>query len=71
MIMGTFTYLLEAISADGARSEMVDALVDTGSTFTCLPAKLLREFGIVPYRRISLELADGSVVEDDVGIVHV
>ena len=69
--MGTFSYPLEVISADGARSETVDALVDTGSTFTCLPADLLREFGVVPYRRIRSELADGSVVEDDVGIVHV
>ena len=69
--MGTFTYPLEVISADGSRSEVVDALADTGSTFTCLPASLLHEFGIVPYRRIRSELADGRVVEDDVGIVHV
>ena len=69
--MGTFTYPLEVISADGSRSEVVNALVDTGSTFTCLPASLLHEFGIVPYRRIRSELADGRVVEDDVGIVHV
>lgn len=69
--MGTFSYPLEIISADGARFETIDALVDTGSTFTCLPAALLREFGVVPYRRIQSELADGSVVEDEVGIVHV
>ena len=69
--MGTFSYPIEVISADGTRSETVNALVDTGSTFTCLPANLLREFGVVPYRRIRSELADGSVVEDDVGIVHV
>ena len=70
-MMGTFTYPLEVISADGSRSETVDATVDTGSTFTCLPASLLHEFGVVPYRRIQSELADGSVVEDDLGIVHV
>jgi len=69
--MGTFTYPLDVISAEGSRSETVDATVDTGSTFMCLPATLLREFGVVPYRRIRSELADGSVVEDDVGIVHV
>ena len=69
--MGTFTYPLEVISADGARSEMVDATVDTGSTYTCLPADMLRELGIVPYRRIRSELADGSVVEDPVGEVRV
>ena len=69
--MGTFSYPIEVISTDGARSETVSALVDTGSTFTCLPANLLREFGVVPYRRIQSELADGSVVEDEVGLVHV
>lgn len=71
MIGGTFTYPLEVISADGSRSETVDATVDTGSTYTCLPADLLRELGIVPYRRIRSELADGSVVEDPVGEVRV
>ena len=70
-MMGTFSYPIEVISADGTRSETVNALVDTGSTFTCLPANLLSEFGVVPYRRIQSELADGSVVEDDLGIVHV
>ncbi len=70
-MMGTFNYPLEVISADGTRSETVNALVDTGSTFTCLPANLLSEFGVVPYRRIQFELSDGSVVEDDLGIVHV
>ena len=69
--MGTFSAPLEVISADGSRTATVDALVDTGSTYTCLPASLLRELGIVPYRRIRSELADGSVVEDDLGIVSV
>ena len=69
--MGTFSTPLEVISADGSRAATVDALVDTGSTYTCLPASLLRELGIVPYRRIRSELADGSIVEDDLGIVSV
>ena len=73
MTVGTFTCPLEVVSADGSRTETVDATVDTGSTYTytCLPADLLRELGIVPCRRIQSELADGSVVEDDLGIVHV
>lgn len=69
--MGTFTYPLEVISADGSRSETVDATVDTGSTYTCLPANLLRELGITPIERIRSELADGSIVEDDVGEARV
>ena len=46
-------------------------MVDTGATYTCLPAALLRELGVVPYRRIRSELADGSVIDDDVGVVSV
>ena len=69
--MGTFTYPLEVISADGSRFQTVDATVDTGSTYTCLPADLLRELGIVPFRRIRSELADGSIVEDPIGEVRV
>lgn len=69
--MGTFTYPIEVISADGSRSETVYATVDTGSTYTCLPANLLRGLGIMPIERIKSELADGSIVEDDVGEVRV
>ena len=69
--MGTFTYPLEVISTDGSRSQVVDATVDTGSTYTCRPADVLLELGIVPYRRIRSELADGSIVEDPVGEVVV
>ena len=71
MIIGTFTYPLEVISADGSRSETVYATVDTGSTYTCLPATLLQELGITPIERIQSELADGSIVEDAVGEVRV
>ena len=69
--MGTFTYPLEVFSADGSRSETVDATVDTGSTYTCLRASMLRELGIVARRRIRSELADGSIVEDPIGEVRV
>ena len=69
--MGTFTYPIEVVSADGSRTEKVDATVDTGSTYTCFPSTMLHNLGIVPYRRIQSELADGSIVEDDLGIVNV
>ena len=70
-MMGTFTYPVEVISADGSRSEVVYATVDTGSTYTCLRASMLRELGIVARRRIRSELADGSIVEDPIGEVRV
>ena len=69
--MGAFSSPLEVIAANGSRTATVAALVDAVSTYTCLPASLLRDLGIVPYRRIRSELADGSIVEDDLGIVNI
>ena len=69
--MGTFTYPIEVVSADGSRSEMVEATVDTGSTYTCLSASLLRDLGVTPRRTIRSELADGSIVEDAIGEARV
>ena len=65
--MGTFRCSLEIFSADGSRSETVEAMVDTGSTYTCLPDGLLRGLGLVPARRMAAELADGRIVHDAVG----
>ena len=69
--MGTFSCPIEVFSEDGSRSVTIEALVNTGSCFTRLPDSLLRELGIVPSRRIESELADGSVVEDEIGYVRV
>lgn len=69
--MGHFTVPVEILSDDSNRSQTVDALVDTGATYTCLPDRLLRDLGLVPSRRVQSELADGSVIEDDAGIVKI
>lgn len=69
--MGTFRCPVEVFAADGSRTVTVAAAVDTGSTYTCLPAELLRELGAAPSRRIQFELADGSVIEDEIGEVRV
>ena len=68
--MGNFSCPIEVFSEDGSRSATIDALVDTGAIYTCLPATLLRGLGIVPSRRVESELADGFVLEDDVGVVR-
>ena len=43
--MGTFSHPIEVFSADGSRSVTVEALVDTGATYTCLPGAVLRGVG--------------------------
>ena len=69
--MGTFSCPVNVRSADGSRSATVEALVDTGSTYTCLPDALLRDLGITPRRLIRTELADGRVVTEGIGEARV
>ncbi|MBI1886542.1 MAG: aspartyl protease family protein [Chloroflexi bacterium] len=51
----------------GQRFEPVEALVDTGATNTMLPASLLAQLGVQPYRKFRFELADASRLELEVG----
>ena len=65
--MGIFTYLFEVGDPQGQRFETVEAMVDTGSTFTVLPSAQLERLGVLIQRRLSFEIADGSELELDVG----
>ena len=69
--MGTFNHPLEIGSLDGQNYLTVDALVDTGSTYTVAPASLLRGLGITPQERIEFELANGGVIERSIGEARV
>ncbi len=65
--MGTFKVTLQVGDPQGRRFTPVDALVDTGATYATLPASLLRGLGVTPHERAPFELADGRIVERDVG----
>jgi clan AA aspartic protease len=65
--MGTFRMAIEIGDAAGERWETVEALVDTGATYTTVPAELLRRLGVTPYARDTFVLADGRRVEHDIG----
>ena len=65
--MGTFRVPIEVADATRNRFERVDALVDTGASYTVLPSRLLGELGIVPHTRAGFLLADGRQVERDLG----
>jgi predicted aspartyl protease len=56
---------------DGSRYETINAMVDTGATFSQIPSSLLRELGIVPARPVESQLADGSIVHDWVGDMRI
>ena len=52
----------------GDPERTVEALVDTGSLYTTVPASLLEEIGTERIRQMRFELADGSFMETDVGV---
>ena len=65
--MGTFVVEIEVGDPGGNRFETVEALVDTGATYTMLPATLLTRLGVETAETQSFMLADGSQVRLDVG----
>ncbi|MGH3064865.1 MAG: aspartyl protease family protein [Gaiellaceae bacterium] len=65
--MGTFRVQIDIGDVERRRLEPVEALVDTGATYTVLPRSLLQELGIVPHRRASFVLADGRRVDRSLG----
>jgi clan AA aspartic protease len=65
--MGTFRVEVEIGDAAGERWETIEALVDTGATYTTVSAALLRRLGVTPHTRDTFVLADGRHVERDIG----
>ena len=49
----------------------VGLLVDTGATYTVLPASVLGGLGVEAFRTVRLRLADGRVVERPLGEVGI
>lgn len=65
--MGTFRTNIAVGDPQGQEYEQIDALVDTGATYTTVPGSLLRRLGVPSDRRVEFELADGTIIEQDVG----
>ncbi|MDP2948553.1 MAG: retroviral-like aspartic protease family protein [Chloroflexota bacterium] len=65
--MGTFHYAIEVGDPQGTRFERVEALVDTGASYTVAPAPMLQQLGVTPHDRVVFFLADGRQIERDVG----
>ena len=69
--MGFINSPIRISNLDGSKSFELDAMVDTGATYTVAPARLLREIGIQPTRTTQIELADGSIREYERGEARV
>ena len=65
--MGEFTWPVGVWSADRERMETVDALVDTGASYSMFPQSMLARLGIEKRFMLSFEQADGSLIDRDVG----
>lgn len=65
--MGTFSYTIEVGDPQGQRFETIDALVDTGASYTTLPRSLLHRLGVRPFTRRQFRVADERMVEYEIG----
>ena len=65
--MGTFWVDVEIGDPGSTGFETVTALVDTGATYTVMPASLLRSLGVAPVDRQSFILANGQRIHRDIG----
>ncbi len=57
--MGDFRVPIHIARGQGEHSETLQALVDTGSTFTWIPRDVLERLGVSPEQEWPFELADG------------
>ena len=69
--MGTFYHPVQVISPDGDGFATLDALVDTGASYSQIPGSVLRGLGIFPTDSVQAELADGRIVDDEIAEARV
>ncbi len=65
--MGTFYVTIQVSDRFRERYAHIDALVDTGSSYSSLPESLLDELGIERDETRQFELADNRIVEYPLG----
>ena len=65
--MGTFTVALQVGDLAGRQFVEVEALVDTGATYTSVPENILAQLGIESRETRSFEISDQRVVEYPIG----
>ncbi len=69
--MGTFPYRITVRNPVTGQSAELDALVDTGATFTTIPSRILDRLGVQAVRTADAELADGSITTFPLGYAEV
>jgi clan AA aspartic protease len=69
--VGTFRVAIEIGDPQGERWETVEALADTGASYTWAPSSVLEGLGVVPAFRFPFVLADGRRIERDMAETRV
>jgi len=67
--VGHFRYRIEIGSPQGTVFEPLDALVDTGATYTWIPRPVLEKLSIAPAFKREFLLADGRRIQRDLAQV--
>ena len=67
--MGAFRVDIEIGDPGGERWETVNALVDTGASYTWVPSDILERLSVQPEFRREFETADGRIIEHDMAAV--
>ena len=65
--MGIFSVSIEVAGPEGRRYESVEAMVDSGATYSVLPASILKRLGVEPHSTRRFVLADGSFIRRGFG----
>lgn len=63
--MSTFRVTIDVGDPSGTRWESVEALADTGSTYTWVPTDVLQRLGVTPEDQLEFETAGGAVIARD------
>ncbi len=66
--MGTFRASFDIGDPQGQRWETVEAVVDTGASYTWVPREVLVRLGIQPQFRREFLTADGRVIEREMAV---
>ena len=65
--MGAFTVDIEIGDLQRSRFETLEAWVDTGAFYSSVPRSILESLGVAPHIREPFRLADGRIVEIEIG----
>ncbi len=69
--MGTFRITIEVSDLAGSQYVPLEALVDTGASYTLVPRPVLEQLGIEPEERWPFTLADDRIIERDIAWARV